>query len=658
MPGVREPGPSRHRIPGLTDIDLAASLAALRRSTRAALDIVVHMFDARASLSDPGICALHEEYEAWLNGSAARTTGRKYAGYARVWLAWSEWRRLDPLAVTWEDISAHLDVYEGDDPQRLTGIRKFCKWLTASGRIGNDPSAEQPEKTGCMHPGCPEPRYGAELCRGHHLAAGLSGGSEETCAECGHTKLTTEFTKDRRLCKQCRPTVRRRRREARIAAGDLKRCSRCQQDKPLTEYPTENSFCRACKSQAHANWGSYAGGAMLRGECENCGKPFTRSRSEGAGRFCSAGCATAGNRMRSPRTCAREGCSRIFVPHDERSMYCSRECGGLARRNPDAIITRTCRNCGSPFQVYRSYVNWGSGKYCSQECHLLDRSPTDPEERLYDLLDKVPGPGEWIPQYQALPGRKWVADAAVPCRLLILQADGDFWHGKDPAARANPKVASNRRRDAAFDAAAESQGWRVLRLWESELRDSPGACEARIRAALAEPVDPATAAAATARAASRKTRFRPRQVAGGRELTADETRRLATATTREEWAKIAAELACDGVTHSEIGQKTGFARVTVSARIRASGNQEDKIPAAAAASYRNRHNVVFNPTGKPRRQLTAYEVEFLTCARSIDEWAEIALALARSGVTQTEIARRTGLAQPTVSARILRVVKG
>lgn len=203
MPGVREPGPSRHRIPGLTDIDLAASLAALRRSTRAALDIVVHMFDARASLSDPGICALHEEYEAWLNGSAARTTGRKYAGYARVWLAWSEWRRLDPLAVTWEDISAHLDVYEGDDPQRLTGIRKFCKWLTASGRIGNDPSAEQPEKTGCMHPGCPEPRYGAELCRGHHLAAGLSGGSEETCAECGHTKLTTEFTKDRRLCKQC-----------------------------------------------------------------------------------------------------------------------------------------------------------------------------------------------------------------------------------------------------------------------------------------------------------------------------------------------------------------------------------------------------------------------------------------------------------------------
>ena len=47
--------------------------------------------------------------------------------------------------MTWDDISAYLDLYESDDQQRLTGIRKFCKWLTASDRIGIDPSAEQPE---------------------------------------------------------------------------------------------------------------------------------------------------------------------------------------------------------------------------------------------------------------------------------------------------------------------------------------------------------------------------------------------------------------------------------------------------------------------------------------------------------------------------------
>jgi len=49
----------------------------------------------------------------------------------------------------------------------------------------------------------------------------------------------------------------------------------------------------------------------------------------------------------------------------------------------------------------------GSGKYCSQECHLLDRQPTDPEECLYDLLDKDPGPRRVDTQYEAWPGRKW-----------------------------------------------------------------------------------------------------------------------------------------------------------------------------------------------------------------------------------------------------------
>jgi len=82
-----------------------------------------------------------------------------------------------------------------------------------------------------------------------HLAAGLSCGSEETCAECG-TPNSPRNSRKTVGCAAVRPAVRRRRLEARIAAGDLKRCSRCQQGKPLTEYPTENSFCRACKSAA------------------------------------------------------------------------------------------------------------------------------------------------------------------------------------------------------------------------------------------------------------------------------------------------------------------------------------------------------------------------------------------------------------------------
>jgi len=76
----------------------------------------------------------------------------------------------------------------------------------------------------------------------------------------------------------------------------------------------------------------------------------------------------------------------------------------------------------------------GSGKYCSQEFHLLDRSPTDPEECLYDLLDKDPGPASGYPQYEALPGRKWVADAGSPVQAA------------DPASRRRPSRHGHRSR--------------------------------------------------------------------------------------------------------------------------------------------------------------------------------------------------------------------
>jgi DNA mismatch endonuclease (patch repair protein) len=65
---------------------------------------------------------------------------------------------------------------------------------------------------------------------------------------------------------------------------------------------------------------------------------------------------------------------------------------------------------------------------------------------------------------------------------VAIFCDGDFWHGKDWAARqrrlalgANreywlKKIESNMDRDQQSTAALERLGWRVLRFWESEIR--------------------------------------------------------------------------------------------------------------------------------------------------------------------------------------------
>ncbi|MGH2484685.1 MAG: hypothetical protein ACRDHE_01605, partial [Ktedonobacterales bacterium] len=80
---------------------------------------------------------------------------------------------------------------------------------------------------------------------------------------------------------------------------------------------------------------------------------------------------------------------------------------------------------------------------------------------------------------------------------LAVFVDGDFWHGNAWRLRgmssfeeqfrfkSNPewwekKIRGNMERDREVTQALEASGWRVARLWESDvLRDAPG-CVARI----------------------------------------------------------------------------------------------------------------------------------------------------------------------------------
>ena len=57
--------------------------------------------------------------------------------------------------------------------------------------------------------------------------------------------------------------------------------------------------------------------------------------------------------------------------------------------------------------------------------------------------------------------------------------DGDFWHGnpnkfrlpKSNCAYWEKKIEGNRKRDRQVNKALKHEGWRVLRIWESALRD-------------------------------------------------------------------------------------------------------------------------------------------------------------------------------------------
>lgn len=83
-------------------------------------------------------------------------------------------------------------------------------------------------------------------------------------------------------------------------------------------------------------------------------------------------------------------------------------------------------------------------------------------------------------QRRDLPGSP---DIVMAGRRLAIFVHGCFWHGHDckrgaraPKANAaywSAKIARNVARDAAAQAALEAAGWRVLTVWECELRDEP-----------------------------------------------------------------------------------------------------------------------------------------------------------------------------------------
>src|ERR1051326_6480312 len=74
------------------------------------------------------------------------------------------------------------------------------------------------------------------------------------------------------------------------------------------------------------------------------------------------------------------------------------------------------------------------------------------------------------------------------CRLAVF-IDGDFWHG-NPKSHRTPKsnaeywtkkIQANRRRDRLVNRTLKQQGWRVFRVWESELGSDGQAIMAKLR---------------------------------------------------------------------------------------------------------------------------------------------------------------------------------
>lgn len=88
----------------------------------------------------------------------------------------------------------------------------------------------------------------------------------------------------------------------------------------------------------------------------------------------------------------------------------------------------------------------------------------------------------------SLPG---TPDFALRDGLVVVFVDGEFWHGRKLASWQHKldkywlrKIMGNVRRDRRNHAKLRKLGWAVVRIWESQLKETPEKCLARIRVTL------------------------------------------------------------------------------------------------------------------------------------------------------------------------------
>ncbi len=75
-----------------------------------------------------------------------------------------------------------------------------------------------------------------------------------------------------------------------------------------------------------------------------------------------------------------------------------------------------------------------------------------------------------------------IFDFYIPSENLLVEIDGDYWHGNPKYyARPNKMQNTNRKNDRKKNLIAEQNGYKISRVWESDLKDNFGIQKGRFK---------------------------------------------------------------------------------------------------------------------------------------------------------------------------------
>lgn len=272
-----------------------------------------------------------------------------------------------------------------------------------------------------------------------------------------------------RFCSQTCSGIAQRKREERV-------CKRCGKAFSVYHHRPDIYCSQSCAAQANNAARKTIRTIRI---CANCGKKFEQKRRDYAGKFCSRVCSDATNKNPPAQEWIQKECAYCKKPFPcppwrPEIAHCSNKCSKIHRGQTVRGVNHplwkdkvemTCEVCGKVRMVKPSLVS--RFRACSRRCAtvlgiLAQQGHQSSIERKMQISLRDCGLYP-IPQHPIGP---YVVDFAMPECHLVIECDGDYWHGPPE------QQAKDKRRDAYL----QRHGWRVLRFWEHRIHDDIDGC--------------------------------------------------------------------------------------------------------------------------------------------------------------------------------------
>lgn len=237
--------------------------------------------------------------------------------------------------------------------------------------------------------------------------------------------------------------------------------------------------------------------------CAGCGSQVQKRCRPGS-KYCSQKCYRSSARP-DRKTGVSSVCGQcgveIYVQESARKdqNFCSKACHNAYQGRTKT--THACKVCGSEFKWSPSRSKNQNPTYCSIACRNKcpdwktsaviagnlkqqnSKAPTRLEVAGYAILDAAGVRYE----RQVLVAGKFTVDAVVSGKNIVIQWDGNYWHGYRAANDNTPLDARQAKRsalDKSQDAYMAKCGYVVLRFWEHEVFNQPEKVREAIQSAI------------------------------------------------------------------------------------------------------------------------------------------------------------------------------